>query len=60
MGTARRAKSCIMKKSVEPRKWAKAHFFVGVRGFRIMREEILAKVHEVAQRVGESEGIEIV
>ena len=25
-----------------------------------MREEILAKVHEVAQRVGESEGIEIV
>ena len=33
------------EKSVEPRKWAKAHFFVGVRVFALMREEILAKVH---------------
>ena len=40
--------------------WAKAHFFVGDRVSRAMKEDILAKVREVAQRVGDSEGIEIV
>ena len=39
---------------VEPDQWAKAHFFVG------MKEAVASKIEEVAQRVAESEGLEIV
>jgi ribosome maturation factor RimP len=42
------------------REWAKAHFFVGDRAWRAMKEDVLARVREIAQRVGDSEGIEIV
>jgi ribosome maturation factor RimP len=39
---------------VEPDQWAKAHFFVG------MKEAVASKIEEVAQRVAESEGLELV
>ena len=39
---------------VEPVEWAKAHFFVG------MKEAVASKIEEVAQRVTESEGLELV
>jgi ribosome maturation factor RimP len=39
---------------VEPDEWAKAHFFVG------MKEAVASKIEEVAQRVAESEGLELV
>jgi len=46
---------------VEQLEWAKAHFFVGFRDFKEMsREEVTAKVQEIAERVGASEGLEIV
>ena len=38
--------------------WAKAHFFIGFR--EMSREEVTAKVQEIAERVGASEGLEIV
>jgi ribosome maturation factor RimP len=40
--------------------WAKAHFFVG-HGFPgKMKDEVAAKVRAIAERVGASEGLEIV
>jgi len=49
-----------MKAGVERQKWAEAHFFVGVRSRVAMREDIEARVWEIARRVGDSEGVEIV
>ena len=46
--------------SVEPAEWAKAHFFVGIDAVGTMRNEIASKIEEVARRVAESEGIELV
>jgi ribosome maturation factor RimP len=43
--------------SVEPIEWAKAHFFVG---FERMREMLASKLEEIARRVAESEGMELV
>ena len=40
--------------------WAKAHFFVGFRTSGTMRESVASKIEEIAQRVAESEGLEIV
>ena len=41
--------------------WAKAHFFVGLDRFATQcGKRLRPKVEEIAQRVGESEGIEIV
>jgi ribosome maturation factor RimP len=40
---------------VEPGQWAKAHFFVA-----IMREAVASKIEEVAHRVAQSEGLELV
>jgi len=40
--------------------WAKAHFFVGSHLVATMREPIASKIEEVAQRVAQSEGLEIV
>jgi ribosome maturation factor RimP len=41
--------------------WAKAHFFIGAWVEKQMsREEVTAKVQEIAERVGASEGLEIV
>jgi len=40
--------------SVEPFEWAKAHFFVG------MRQAVVSKIEEIARRVTDSEGIELV
>jgi ribosome maturation factor RimP len=41
--------------------WAKAHFFVGRSAFKAtMREAVASKIEEIAQRVAESEGLEIV
>jgi ribosome maturation factor RimP len=45
---------------VEPLKWAKAHFFVGRPIWGTMNEAIVARVTEIAERVGGSEGIDIV
>ena len=40
--------------------WAKAHFFVGSRTSGTMTESIASKIEEIAQRVAESEGLELV
>ena len=40
--------------------WAKAHFFVGSRTWGTMTESIASKIEEIAQRVAESEGLELV
>jgi ribosome maturation factor RimP len=41
--------------------WAKAHFFVGCGIYSNMQQEAVAsKIEEIAQRVAESEGLEIV
>jgi ribosome maturation factor RimP len=40
--------------------WAKAHFFVLPSGFLSMRQPVASKVEEIAQRVVESEGMELV
>jgi ribosome maturation factor RimP len=39
--------------------WAKAHFFVGLLR-ETMREAVTSKIEEIAQRVAESEGLEVV
>ena len=39
--------------------WAQAHFFVGFRTFR-MKQDVTARIEEIAQRVASSEGLEIV
>jgi ribosome maturation factor RimP len=49
-----------MRFSVEPSQWAKAHFFVGFDTFGTMREPVASKIEEIAQRVAESEGLELV
>ena len=41
-------------------KWAKAHFFVAIEYFGSMSSVVVAKIEAVAQRVAESEGIEVV
>ncbi len=46
--------------SVEPNEWAKAHFFVGFDTFGTMREVVASKIEEIAQRVADSEGMELV
>ena len=47
---------------VESDQWAKAHFFIaiGIRWSVIAKEEIVAKIEEIAERVADPEGIEIV
>ncbi len=40
--------------------WAKAHFFVGSGFVETMRESVASKIEEIAQRVTESEGLELV
>src|SRR5271156_3850014 len=53
--------SLCYTKNVEQPKWAKAHFFIAVRERMTgTRETIAAKITEIAQRVGEPEGLEIV
>ena len=49
-----------MRFSVEPTEWAKAHFFVGFDTFGTMREPVASKIEEIAQRVADSEGMELV
>jgi len=46
--------------SVEPNEWAKAHFFVGFDTLGTMREVVASKIEEIAQRVADSEGMELV
>jgi ribosome maturation factor RimP len=46
--------------SVEPTQWAKAHFFVGFRTVATMRDEVASKIQEIAERVAEPEGMEVV
>jgi ribosome maturation factor RimP len=49
-----------MTLSVEPDEWAKAHFFVGFEDVEKMREAVASKIEEIAHRVVESEGLELV
>jgi ribosome maturation factor RimP len=42
---------------VELRQWAKAHFFIGIS---MNRTDIVAKIQEIAERVAQPEGLEIV
>jgi ribosome maturation factor RimP len=44
----------------EPTQWAKAHFFVGIVVLRRMHEAVASKIEEIARRVAESEGLEVV
>jgi ribosome maturation factor RimP len=44
---------------VEPTKWAKAHFFVGFLTFN-MQAAIASRIEEIARRVADSEGVEVV
>jgi ribosome maturation factor RimP len=46
--------------NVEPSEWAKAHFFVGFGTFATMKEAVASKIEEIAQRVAEPEGMEVV
>ena len=41
-------------------KWAKAHFFVGHKVCGKMSDAIVSKIEAIAERVAQSEGIEIV
>jgi|ERR1051326_2285695 ribosome maturation factor RimP len=50
----------MYNESVEPTKWAKAHFFIAIDMSEAAREAIVAKIAEIANRVGDPEGIEIV
>ncbi len=46
---------------VESDRWAKAHFFIAIRLMSVIaKEEIVAKIEEIAERVADPEGIEIV
>jgi ribosome maturation factor RimP len=49
-----------MRRKVEPSEWAKAHFFVGFGTLATMQEVIASKIEEIARRVAESEGLELV
>ena len=49
-----------MRLKVEPSKWAKAHFFVGFDTTGTMQGAVASKVEEIARRVAESEGLELV
>ena len=52
---------CDLK--VGPEQWAQAHFFIGRGRHRkngMNRQEAIAKVEQIARRVGDSEGIEVV
>jgi ribosome maturation factor RimP len=40
--------------------WAKAHFFIGFEEKVMNREDVTAKVQEIAERVAASQGLEIV
>ncbi len=44
---------------VESDRWAKAHFFIAQMPI-VAKDEIVAKIAEIAERVGDPEGIEIV
>ncbi|HEY1240959.1 MAG TPA: ribosome maturation factor RimP [Bryobacteraceae bacterium] len=46
--------------NVGPSEWAKAHFFIGLAVYGTMREAVASKIEEIAQRVAESEGMELV
>ena len=48
-----------MTLKVEPTEWAQAHFFVGGGNLR-MQSAVASKIEEIAQRVAESEGMELV
>jgi ribosome maturation factor RimP len=57
----------ILKVTVEPEEWAKAHFFIAWQYFRadvavfcMNRKEAVEKVEEIAERVARAEGIEVV
>ncbi len=50
----------MYNENVERGQWAKAHFFIAFNKMVTAREEIVARISEIAHRVGDSEGIEIV
>jgi ribosome maturation factor RimP len=45
---------------VEPSEWAKAHFFVGFDTTGTMQGAVASKIEEIAKRVADSEGLELV
>jgi ribosome maturation factor RimP len=46
---------------IEPTQWAKAHFFVGFRTrLGTMSQAVASKIEEIARRVADSEGMELV
>jgi ribosome maturation factor RimP len=45
---------------VEPSQWAKAHFFVGFITVGTMQAAVASKIEEIARRVAEPEGMEVV
>ena len=49
-----------MKFEVGSKEWAKAHFFVGPASFATMPGAVASKIEVIAQRVVESEGMELV
>jgi len=51
----------MYNRTVEQAQWAKAHFFIAVNEMSVIaKEAIVARINEIAQRVGDPEGIEIV
>jgi ribosome maturation factor RimP len=46
--------------NVEPLKWAQAHFFVGFCTVGTMQEAVASKIEEIARRVADPEGLEVV
>ena len=49
-----------MRLKVESMKWAKAHFFVGSLTSRMMQPAVASRIEEIARRVAEPEGMEVV
>jgi ribosome maturation factor RimP len=49
-----------MRFEVGQKEWAKAHFFVGSASFATMPGAVASKIEMIAQRVVESEGLELV
>lgn len=54
------AGSCIIKMECRAPQWAKAHFFVAASASETVREETIHKVRQIAERVAQPEGLEIV
>lgn len=59
-GRATKRPPLMYNQSVDCTEWAKAHFFIAASMSVTNKDEIIAKITEIAQRVGTQAGMEIV